>query len=357
MNAVFLVLVAATVQAHEIGTTKVAAVFHERHLYSIQIATDAGALLEKLETVTGGSLPASLSAPQMQALLVKFDQNFRQRVTVMFDGVSVPSAVTYTVEAPADAFSAYGATIQMTGEIPPGARDFTWKFGWTFASYALTLRNGQSSDQATQWLDGADTSKAFALSAPAPSVTRFETAARYFSLGFTHILPYGFDHVLFVLGIYLLSTRARALLMQVSAFTIAHSITLGLSMYGVISVSPRIVEPVIAISIMYVAVENILLKELHSWRVALVFAFGLLHGMGFAGALKELGLPRSEFATALITFNVGVEFGQLAVIGAAFVLLGWHCASQGWYRRRVVVPASAAIACTAAYWTIERIVA
>ena len=116
--------------------------------------------------------------------------------------------------------------------------------------------------------------------------------------------------MLFVLGIYLLSGRARSVLWQVSAFTVAHSITLGLSMYGVVAVSPRIVEPLIALSIAYVAIENIFLSELKSWRVALVFAFGLLHGMGFAGALQELGLPRSEFVTALVTFNVGVEAGS-----------------------------------------------
>jgi hydrogenase/urease accessory protein HupE len=131
-------------------------------------------------------------------------------------------------------------------------------------------------------------------------------------------VPKGFDHVLFVLGIYLLSGRTRSVLWQVSAFTVAHSITLGLSMYGLVTVAPRIVEPLIAVSIAYVAIENIFLSELKSWRVALVFAFGLLHGLGFAGALQELGLPRSEFLTALLTFNAGVEAGQLAVIGSAF---------------------------------------
>src|SRR4030095_9413338 len=160
---------------------------------------------------------------------------------------------------------------------------------------------------------------------------------------------YGLDHMLFVLGIYLLSRRARSVLWQVSAFTIAHSITLGLSMYGMIAVSPRIVEPLIALSIAYVAVENIFLSELRSWRVALVFAFGLLHGLAFAGARKELGLPRAEFATALVTFNVGVEAGQLAVISTAFLLVGWRCANRAWYRSRIVVPASALIACVSAY--------
>ena len=161
--------------------------------------------------------------------------------------------------------------------------------------------------------------------------------------------------MLFVLGIYLLSSRARSVLWQVSAFTVAHSITLGLSLYGIVAVSPKIVEPLIALSIAYVAIENIFLSELKSWRVALVFAFGLLHGMGFAGALKELGLPRSEFVTALLTFNVGVEAGQLTVIGVAFILVGWHCANRVWYRNRIVVPISTLIACTAVYWTIERL--
>jgi len=144
-------------------------------------------------------------------------------------------------------------------------------------------------------------------------------------------------------------------LWQVSAFTVAHSITLGLSIYGVISVAPALVEPLIALSIAYVAIENLFMSDLKPWRVALVFAFGLLHGMGFAGALKELGLPRSEFMTALVTFNLGVEAGQLTVIGAAFLVVGWYCGRQVWYRRFVVVPASALIACVAAYWTLQRL--
>jgi hypothetical protein len=122
-------------------------------------------------------------------------------------------------------------------------------------------------------------------------------------------------------------------------------------------VSPRIVEPLIALSIAYVAIENVFLSELKSWRVALVFAFGLLHGMGFAGALQDLGLPRSEFVTALVTFNIGVEVGQLAVIAAAFLMVGWQYSQRTWYRPRIAIPASAMIACVAVYWTVGRIVA
>jgi hydrogenase/urease accessory protein HupE len=277
-------------------------------------------------------------------------------VKLAFDGTAVQPAITYSVEA-TDAVSAAAATIRLTGDVPANAQHFTWNYGWTFASYAMSVRTSESGKPSTQWLEGGDTSAPLPVAAPAPQLSRVQTAVRYLALGFTHIVPYGFDHVLFVLGIYLLSRRTRSVLWQVSAFTIAHSITLGLSMYGLISVSSRIVEPMIAVSIAYVAVENIFLSELKSWRIALVFAFGLLHGMGFAGALQELGLPRAEFATALVTFNLGVEAGQLAVIATAFLLVGWHCAHRSWYRTWIAVPASAMIACTAVYWTIERLTA
>ena len=164
--------------------------------------------------------------------------------------------------------------------------------------------------------------------------------AQYFSLGFTHILPKGLDHILFVVGIFLLGTRWRSVLLQVSTFTIAHSITLGLTMYGIVSLPARVVEPMIALSIAYVAIENLVTSELKPWRLALVFAFGLLHGMGFAGVLRELGLPRAQFLTALITFNGGVEAGQLTVIALAFAVVAYWRANRAGYRRFIVQPAS-----------------
>jgi hydrogenase/urease accessory protein HupE len=303
----------------------------------------------------GSSLPSGTPADRLQTLIVGFDQKFRQRVKITFDEAAVRPEISYSVVPPIDTTSAAAATIHLTGQIPVDAKNFTWTFGWTFASYALTVRSDASQNPATQWLEGGDTSPRIALAEVAPPPTRLSTAWRYLRLGYTHIVPLGLDHMLFVLGIYLLSRKARTVLLQVSAFTVAHSITLGLSMYGIVTVAPRIVEPMIAISIAYVAIENIFLSELKTWRIALVFGFGLLHGLGFAGALKELGLPRSEFVTALLTFNVGVEAGQLSVIGAAFLLVGWHCAHRDWYRNRVVVPASAAIACTAVYWVIQRL--
>jgi hydrogenase/urease accessory protein HupE len=349
-----VVLLSATLGAHEIGTTRVAVTFQGGRTYDVEIVTDAAALVDKLEASSGGMSPAHASAAQLQSLLVGFDEIFRQRVTVTFDGSDVHPAITYSVAAGTDT-AASVATIRLTGEIPGQARYFAWCYAWTFASYSMTIRGAPAEPPATVWLEGNQSSAPFALASPQPPINRLGTAWTYFSLGFRHIVPLGLDHMLFVLGIYLLSGRARSVLWQVSAFTVAHSITLGLSMYGLLAVPPGVVEPLIALSIAYVAIENIFRSELRSWRVALVFAFGLLHGMGFAGALKELGLPRSEFVTALVTFNVGVEGGQLAVIGTAFLLFGWQFGTRSWYRSRIVVPVSMLIACTAVYWTLERL--
>jgi hypothetical protein len=122
-------------------------------------------------------------------------------------------------------------------------------------------------------------------------------------------------------------------------------------------VPAAIVEPLIALSIAWLAVENLMTTELRTSRVALVFAFGLLHGMGFAGVLGEVGLPRAELLTALVTFNVGVELGQLTVIGLAFLGVACWWRHAEWYRRRVVCPISAAMAVIGVYWTVTRLAA
>ena len=122
-----------------------------------------------------------------------------------------------------------------------------------------------------------------------------------------------------------------------------------------VSVSPKIVEPMIALSIVFVAVENLFTTRLNAWRPFVVFGFGLLHGLGFAEVLQELGLPRNQYVTGLVGFNIGVELGQLAVIALAFYACAFWFRHQPWYRARIVWPASAAIALTGLFWTIERI--
>ena len=156
--AAFLVVGTAMVSAHEIGTSRVAIVFDQNRTYDIELVTDATALGEKLESVAGRELSSKADAAFLQSLFIGTDQRFRQRVKVVFDGAEVRPEITYAVVPPIDATSAAAATIHLKGDIPPGAKQFTWTFGWTFASYAFMIRNGVSAQPATQWLEGGQTS-------------------------------------------------------------------------------------------------------------------------------------------------------------------------------------------------------
>jgi hypothetical protein len=335
--AAALVLGAVAAYAHEIGTTQVNVEFLRGGRYRIDVVTAPRPLLMKLEAKAG--VPRSGDTTR----IVKLAPHFAGTVAISFDGVRVKP----TVEA---ILNEYSATMRLTGDIPRGAKTFTWGYGLSYSTYALQIRNQGDPGASRQWIDAGAASKPFPLAAHVLPPTRLEVIRQYLVLGFTHILPYGLDHILFVLGLFLLSRNVKAMLLQVTAFTIAHTITLGMTIYGLVSISPKIVEPLIALSIVYVAVENLFTSELKPWRVAIVFAFGLLHGMGFAGVLSELGLPRSEFLAALVSFNVGVEAGQLAVIAAAALLL----APSNW-RERAAKPLSLAIAAMGAFWVVQRV--
>jgi hypothetical protein len=116
----------------------------------------------------------------------------------------------------------------------------------------------------------------------------------------------------------------------------------------------QMVEALIAASIVYVCIENIFLNKLSRWRPLIIFAFGLLHGLGFASVLGDVGLEPSSFVAGLIGFNVGVEVGQLAVIAACFLLVGFWFRNKPWYRNVITIPASILIALIAIYWVLER---
>lgn len=189
----------------------------------------------------------------------------------------------------------------------------------------------------------------------------WSTLVLYVRIGIGHILPDGADHMLFVLAVFLASTRLRALVIQVSAFTVAHTVTLGLAATGMITPSAGLVEPLIAFTIAFVAFENLVFRNMTTWRPVVVFGFGLIHGLGFAGFFGELGLPPGQFWSALIGFNIGVEIGQLVVILAAAIaglgLRRWLSDPTGEsrYRDFVVRPGSALIGLTGLWWGVQRL--
>jgi hypothetical protein len=349
--------------AHELERTRVSLAFQPDGRFALEIANDPQWLLLRLEPFLSDypDIPAreGSDAPQpaqRDARLAILAPVMRDRFVLFVDGREIrPDDVVY--EPPFTPTAEDGTPspgrYRMHGRVPPDARLLRWFYGIVADPYPLVIERADGQTY-TEWIGGTVWSRPIDLTGQFVPPTRREIVRQYLVLGYTHILPKGLDHILFVLGLFLLSARLRPVLWQVTAFTVAHSITLGLSIYGVVSLPPSIVEPLIALSIAYVAVENLVTRELRAWRVLVVFLFGLLHGLGFAGVLRELGLPRSEFLTALLSFNVGVEIGQLTVIGAAALVL-WPALRRTWYRPRVAVPLSIAIAAVGVYWTMARI--
>jgi len=351
-----LALIPPAAHAHELGKIQIYATFLKDGTFRIDVPIDPEHLTPGDE---GG--PAGVTrygaieglTPGVDQRYGTFIRRFVDGATILFNRKPVEPKVAI---APPDPDAPPGrVTLRLHGPIPGGARIFNWSTALTFGTYPLVLQIEGDENSVWQWLEGGATSPPFSLARAVVPPTRAEVVRLYLKLGFTHIVPAGPDHILFVLGIFLLSRRLKDILKQVTAFTVAHTLTLGLSIYGIVSLPASIVEPLIALSIVFVAVENVVTPEMRPSRLALVFAFGLLHGLGFAGVLSQLGLPRSEFVTALLSFNLGVEGGQLAVIGIATLLLGLPFRQRGWYRQRVVVPASCLIAAVGLYWSVQRV--
>lgn len=357
--------ISSTVSAHEIRPALVNLTFDNNGRYTIDLGVNIEAMLAGVSPKhrdTNESPNANrynelraLPPEQLRTRVESFIPQLLSGIRLEFDDqVVVPQFISANIPAVGDLALSRQSHLRLEGSVPADSKAFRWSYAEAFGPNVLRIRRAQDNQVTAVWLKEGEVSETYPLQGAIVSKTRLEVAWQYLTLGYTHIVPKGLDHILFVLGLFLLSTRLKPLLVQVTSFTVAHSITLGLTIYGVVSLSPKIVEPLIAVSIVYVAVENLFTSKLHAWRPVVVFFFGLLHGMGFAGVLQEVGLPRSEFLTGLITFNVGVEFGQLTVISAAFLVVGAWRSNPGWYHGRIVVPCSLAIAATGLYWTVQR---
>lgn len=363
MFAALFVLPAA---AHEIRPAVVDVHLEDNNRVRVTIQANLEAVLAGISTAHRDSKEAptartydalrSLPSAELARRLREFWPQYRSGLRLEFDGAAAELNLE-DVEVPpvGDVALARLSRITLGGRLPPGTRTLRWAYPEAYGANVLRLHRAGSEEVSAVWLREGEVSAPQPLAA-APPASGLQVFGQYLGLGYTHILPKGLDHILFVLGLFLLSTKLAPLLWQVTAFTLAHTITLGLSMYGVVSLSPAIVEPLIAASIVYVAVENLVTARLHAWRVLVVFGFGLLHGLGFAGVLTEIGLPREQFVTGLVAFNLGVELGQLSVIALGALLLGYAWRARPWYRGRVVMPASGLIALVGLYWTVERVV-
>ena len=242
--------------------------------------------------------------------------------------------------------------INIRATVTSGAPSVT--VSWPADYGTLIVRQQGVESPYTGYLEGGGTTDPIYRTGDAER-NAWQSFTYYIPVGFAHIVPKGLDHILFVLGLFFLASAFKPLVLQVSVFTLAHTITLLFGALGWISVPSSVVEPLIALSIVFVAVENIFTDKLHRWRMLLIFFFGLLHGLGFASVLEEFGLPTVQFIPALLGFNVGVEAGQLFVIAIAFFAVAIWCRKYPWYRRMIVFPASLIIALIGCWWFVERV--
>ncbi|MEE9447266.1 MAG: HupE/UreJ family protein [Arenicellales bacterium] len=266
------------------------------------------------------------------------------RVPININGLDVPDIGEIDL--------ARDSVILFSGQLNP-TQPFSWRWEKALGDAVLRVNDHQQNELYTEYIIAGQSSEGVTLDT-ALERSVWSIFKNYVRIGFEHILPKGADHILFVVGIFLLSAHFSALLWQLTSFTLAHSVTLALGILGIISVPASIVEPLIALSIVYVCVENIALQRLSRWRPILVFCFGLIHGLGFASVLKDIGIADGHFVTGLIAFNIGVELGQIAVILACFLLVGRWFRNKPWYRPYITLPASFVIALIGAYWFIER---
>jgi hypothetical protein len=347
------VMAAIQVRAHDLERTTVHLQVFADGSFSLRLAHDPSWLLLRMESFAGGS--TSTTDPIARDWrLQELAPQIIDRVVLFVDGHEIrPTTAEYT--PPSDSVppgEVALASYTLHGRLPQYARGLRWYYGMVVDPYPFSIQLVDGSST-TELVQGDAWSTLLRLGGPSgrPSlVTRLRDSIW---LGYTHVLPRGIDHLLFALGLFLVCGRIRPAIMQVTTFTVAQSLTLGLSLHGFASLPVRLVEPFMVLPVVYVALDNLQTRTTPAVRTALIGAFGALHGIAMAGAFTSVPSLRTDGA-ALVGLNGGVGLGLMTVVFAAAVLVaGWS--ERAWYRSRVVVPASLTIATVGVCWTVLQV--
>jgi hypothetical protein len=369
MKAVLLGLLLAisslVASAHEMRPSIASLSVDSQGILTLELVTNMEAWLAKVDpslTDTNDSPNAAvydrfraLDATQLEVAIREQERELSRVIEVTVGDTPVRMTLSTLEILPVDDVELPRDTeLTFVGGLPDGAEALVYRVSDTMPNTAIRLFL-ENAEPRVQFVKSGQNSDALSLD---QAVKRSLSAlvVEYIELGFTHIIPRGLDHIIFILGLTLISKRLIDLVIQVTAFTVAHSVTLALGLYGVLELPSSIVEPLIAASIIYIAVENIWHHKVNRSRALVVFAFGLLHGLGFAGVLTELGLPERDFVVGLLSFNAGVELGQLAIILVAYLSVGIWVLRYPWYQSRVAVPLSLLIGIIGCYWFVERVI-
>lgn len=331
---VAMVIGCGVARAHDAEHTAVSITFARDGSFVLEVVNDPNWLLLRLESfvamdppdLKGPGLPGPVSAGRYidrDARLRELSSVFIDRIVIFVDGQEVrPVFAEYVPPLlPSPGIPAPLAAYRMRGRLSPDARVLRWYYGMVVDPYPLEI-NRADGRSLNEWIVAGDAwSRTIDLTGQFVKPTRIETARRYSALGYAQILPRGIAPVLFILGLFMLSISVRPIALQISAFTIASAIGMWLTGYAVVSVSPATIDALVALSVAYVAIENLVTRELLPWRVPLVLLFGGAHGAAFGLAVKELALTRGELPLALVWFTAGLEAGQLTVVALASVLV------------------------------------
>ncbi len=302
-----------------------------------------------------------MSADDLTVAFRSFHDRLLNGVQLAIDGKAVPLQIA-SVDIPPPGYTKVprASVIYLEGHIPRDALALTWYYPLAFGDQAVRVRQvNEETNQwhwsAHQWIREDRPTDPFSLTEIFGQPSQIKVMNTYVEAGFFHIVPRGWDHMLFIMGIFLMTLKLKPLIWQATMFTLAHSITLTAGVFEWIRLPVAIVEPLIALSIAYVAIENLFLKHMSRFRLPVVFAFGLLHGLGFASMLTDFGLPEGAYIQALLWFNVGVEFGQLAVLFAGYFVLSIWFSRESTFRRWVTLPGSVIIGWIGVSWCYDRI--
>lgn len=264
------------------------------------------------------------------------------RLALSYEGARIP--VVGNTDVPRK------SVLLITAELPPGARSL--RLTWPQGAGSVVLRQQGVDAPYTGFLRGGETSPPIPLAGGA-SMAPKDSFQAHVPAGFSRIVPDGKEQILFVLGLFFLSHRSRPLTVQFGVFSLALAVGLAARLWGTVAALSEVLAPLIAVSISFVALENIFVRHLHLWRVLAVFAFGLLHGFVLADALDGNGLPPAQLVAAMGGFYAGVEMALLAVIAAAFLSVGLWFRKRPWYRGRIAIPASVIIAFVGGYLLMQ----
>lgn len=371
----FLASMTGIVRAHQVETVEFEFLSTDTEWW-LEGQMDIAYMLPETRKVPGGlplSREATMKAPPEELARIRreTEKTLRSLIRITFAGKDVPFRFAFPdfdktpFKLPEEAADWALMTTRLIVEKQNGAGDLTIHWSGEEESELIILTEDSEDGEVVSILPGNRftllSQQAAARESPGPGgVLETKPAVQSSALlgwiksGYLHVVPLGYDHILFILGMFLMVPKWKPLLLQSTMFTLAHSLTLALSVLGWVDLPSKLLQILIAFSIAFIGIENLVAPKLGKLRMAIILGFGLVHGIGIAGGLGEKlrDLPRAKLTEPLIGYNIGVELAQITILAAAFL---FFLPLRKW-RKQAFTTGSVVIPCAGIAWMIERLV-